>query len=240
MYGKKKTISELMKGRTGLKKVSMAKNNHGTSLANTLKVELEDGTIIYQLYDTDIITVKPNGNVVYNSGGFRTKLTKDRIFTLSPIKACIWQENHIWTLSIRTDENIPGKSYTFYDGIEIDKNGNLVSENKNIDIKQLNTTKRNISKFTKLITKDNLPKPNSGDCLVCRLQNADGTSVLNRNCIPLHIEEMYMHGSLIINALREAGYNDMQIGVAYSMKLINQIRKAVSRYVTKKVIKDII
>ncbi len=53
-----------------------------------------------------------------------------------------------------------------------------------------------------------------------------------------HIEEGYMHGSLLVNAMREAGYSDQGIGVHYSLQVADTFRRAVNNYLQKRLIRE--
>ena len=48
-----------------------------------------------------------------------------------------------------------------------------------------------------------------------------------------HVKEGYLHGSLLVNAMRAYGYNDSQIGLYYSMKIADTFKRAVRRYLQR-------
>jgi len=93
---------------------------------NTLYIEYLDGCKAIRLHDTDIITQKSNGNIVLNSGGFKTPTTKERLNRRSyPINInCpgIYQKNYQWFV---------GENSVFYNGITFNENGDQVSPQKN-------------------------------------------------------------------------------------------------------------
>lgn len=197
---------------------------------NTVKIEYTDGTSAIRLHNTDVITFNKD-KIILNSGGWRTKTTKERINQYNGIGLNIWQSKGIWTIS----------GFDFYDGITFNKEGKLIGKNKTVNIEKIDKLKKKISKFVNLITKDNLPLPNSGDCWLCALVDEDNKPMGNDNNDHLmqHIKENYMHGSLIVNAMRDAGYSDTQIGFHYQAKITDSIKRAVRKYLQKRLILNI-
>ena len=197
---------------------------------NTLRINYEDGTKAIRFHDTDVITFKP-GEIVLNSGGFRTKTTKERISQFSSLH--INQENGVW--------DVNGKA--FYDGITFNEAGELLSEDKIIDLDEIKRMKKKISKFCSLITKDNLPIPSNGDCWFCLMRTQNGKTMGDEqgdhNHLINHMEEGYMPGSLLVNAMKERGYKDEGIGYHYQLKVVDAFKRAVRRYMQKRLIPDI-
>jgi hypothetical protein len=109
------------------------------------------------------------------------------------------------------------------------------------DDKKVNAMKKRIAKYVNLITKDNLPVPSNGDCWLCLLRDKDGhTMGENDNSHLLsHLKEKYLHGSILVNAMREVGYKDQQIGFHYQMKLSDTFKRSLRKYLQKRLIKDI-
>jgi hypothetical protein len=99
--------------------------------------------------------------------------------------------------------------------------------------------KRKINRYARLITEDNLPKPNAGDCWFCLLRDQDGNPVEYTDHLWSHIEEGYVHGSILVNAMREKGYDDMQIAIHYQMGIVDTFRRAVRRYLQKRLLTEI-
>ena len=100
--------------------------------------------------------------------------------------------------------------------------------------------KERIRKYCLLITEKNLPIPSSGDCWLCSLRTEEGTPMgeLNHNPGHLldHLKEKYLHGSILVNAMREYGYRDEQLGLFYSMKIVNTFRRATRKYLQKRLL----
>lgn len=201
---------------------------------STFEVNLQDGTRIVRLHNTNIITEK-NGTITFNSGGWKTQLTKNRINAYSDFS--IRQEKGIWYIKT------PQSEFIFYDNITFDRDGNLLSELKEINLKEVNKLKRKISRFVKLIDNfDEIPFPDSGDCWFCMMQTEDGESLGDatgdNSHLLSHINEGYMHGSLLVNAMRHVGYRNEQIGFIFRAGIKNTVKRAVYRYLKEKLVKQ--
>lgn len=198
---------------------------------NTLKVKYKDGSEAIRLHNTDVVTLLPDGKIQLNSGGWRTNTTKERINDYSPAR--LWQNKGLWYVD----------GSLFYDNMLIDKDGKLIGKKVKANDKEIDKMKKAITKFCALITKDNLPVPDSGDCWFCCLHTSEGQpmgeALKDNGHLLEHIKEGYLHGSLLVNAMREAGYKDEQIRLHYGMKLSDTFKRAVRRYLQKRLIKDI-
>lgn len=174
---------------------------------NTYVRRLPDDTIAIRLHDTDIVIVHPDDTFMLDSGGWRTYTTKDRINKFSPAR--VYQERNHWYVW-------PGPT-PFFDGIIVDMMGKpinvdqgeadaAVAEQKKLD-KQIN---RMIASLRKL---DKLPHPNGGDCWGCFMMTDSGERPLGSDCVLGHLEDNYLHGSLIYRAMQWAGYRPEGISI---------------------------
>lgn len=199
---------------------------------NTLLIDYKDGRRAVRLHNTDIITFS-NDVITLNSGGWKTVTTKDRInahcrmFEKIPY---LYQRDSQWFIG----------DGVFYDGIQF-KNGEQISEIKRDNQMERSKIKRKISNYCKLITKDNLPVPNAGDCWYCMMVTTDtkkpmGDAFKNYDHLISHLEEGYLVGSLLVNAMLEAGYSKEQVRLHYGMKLYQVFRRNVSKYLTKRLV----
>ena len=132
---------------------------------NTLKIEYENGSSSIRFHNTDIITFNPDNTIVLNSGGYRTITTKERINKFAPVN--IFQKNGLWYLA--NNNNYPHNfddAYLFYDNCIINNEGKLLSKplNNEKTIVKVKKLKKQINDYCNLITKDNLPYPDNGDC----------------------------------------------------------------------------
>lgn len=201
---------------------------------NTFKVVYEDGSTAIRLHYTDVILSRLNDTVTFNSGGWSTPTTKDRINTYTPTRAWIEQKKGLWYIHTYTGQ------YDFYDGITFDLNGNLISqENQHKDQSEI---KKKISHFVKyVVTKDNLMLPNNSDCWDCLMKTTLGRTLGdiggNHDHLVSHMREDYLPGSLWFNAILEKGYSKQQIYYHYQLGVMETIKRAVREYMNKRLIK---
>ena len=208
---------------------------------NTLEIQYQDETTAIRLHDTDIITFDKN-KVTLNSGGWRTKTTKDRISDFSDFN--VYQEKGFWYIYKRNaDYNLNNGSILFYDGITFNKSGKLLSKNISPDMKGIAKIKKEIKNFVNLLSQDNLPIPDSGDCWMCLMKTETGKTlgddISGNDHLNSHIKEKYIPGSLLRNAMSEAGYSDESIRLHYSMKLDDTFKRSLRRYLQKRLISNI-
>jgi hypothetical protein len=216
----RETKREMLNGTEGVSGAEIIGNN-------TLRIRYADGRTAIRLHHTDIMTTAPEGSITLNSGGWKTVTTKDRLNSYSPYR--VYSENGIWYVN--------GK--VFYDGITFDARGNLIGEE--IELKdnaaRIAKIKKGISGYVALIDKaDKLPFPDNGDCWYCLMFDRGGKST-DYSHLESHIEEGYLMGSILVNAMREKGYNDSQISLHYSMNLRDTFKRAVRQYLIKRLCK---
>lgn len=195
-------------------------------VGNTYEFENEIGDRIIQFYDTEIVTFKKNGDIVLNSGGYRTPTTKERMNSVLK-DYYIEQSNNIWYIHRRiTKETVP-----FYDGIVL-KVGKPLPNNTKIEDK----TKVIVAKINKFVNKldkmKEIPIPSNGDCWYCAMWTEDGKTLgevtKDNNHLLSHMKEGYVHGSLIYNALKESGYQFPEYH--WQMHCRDNIKNALRRY----------
>lgn len=162
---------------------------------NTIEYTRANGDKVIRLHQTDIMTITPRGKISLNTGGWQTVTTKERLNRYLPSGFRINQEKGIWYLN-----EIP-----YRDGMTIGVRGKIsgggsVSKSLRL-IKQINQY------CTKVRQLKTIPLPNGGDCFICRMPEPD--------CIQSHLDEGYIHGTILVNALQWAGYGDT--GVRFYM-----------------------
>jgi hypothetical protein len=92
----------------------------GKPLENNTRLELlENGDYGVRLHDTIVVTIHADETYTLNSGGWRTRSTKDRINVYSP--AQLFQEKRQWFLTVAELSKTP-----FADGIRVDYKGDPV------------------------------------------------------------------------------------------------------------------
>lgn len=110
-----KLVGEI-RGRTGRDERKLANNTYGRILS--------DGTAVVRFHSTDIVIAHPNGDTVYNTGGWQTATTKERINRWLPPGIGLHQANHEWFLHLFS-QNF--KTYaTFVSGITLDAYGKVL------------------------------------------------------------------------------------------------------------------
>lgn len=202
---------------------------------NTLQVEYLDGRKSIRLHSTDIVTEK-DGVITLNSGGWKTVTTKDRINSYSWENGSkkwpyILQRNHQWFIG----------DGIFYDGIQF-KDGVQISPVKLYDELKCKKMLEKIKKYCDLLTEDKLPMPGNGDCWYCLMTDTKTGKSLgdlseNYDHLLQHMKERYIFGSILVNAMREAGYEDRQIAFHYHMKMVDTFKRTLRKYLVKRLIK---
>jgi hypothetical protein len=81
---------------------------------NTRLTEYVDGRRTLRLHATDVLTWKPDGVIVLNSGGYRTHTTKERLNAFLPDSIRVYQKNYSWY--VRQDGK---KDIDFVDGLQV-------------------------------------------------------------------------------------------------------------------------
>ena len=162
---------------------------------NTLRIRYTDGREAIRLHTTDILTFQ-NGRCTYNSGGWRTVTTKDRMNTYGPAR--ITQAAGIWY--------IDGK--VFQDGCWI-KGGRAhgcapASLSKRTH-KELKAIREYCREYMDRFFSWQIPAPSNGDCWGCLMKAQDGTRPLGSDGdhVRQHIAEKYYVPSLLVAACDE-------------------------------------
>ncbi|HEX9804591.1 MAG TPA: hypothetical protein VGA67_02830 [Candidatus Dojkabacteria bacterium] len=222
MYVGKRNKQDLLSGCSKpIEKAKLTRSGRSTVL-----IDYADGTSSVRYHDTDVVTFLGDGNVVLNSGGFRSVTTKERINSYSPVT--ISQEKGVWYCSTSVEKDV-----VFYDGITFDSVGNLVGERVEVNEKKIRWHKKRISDYLKRLDKlDEIPFPDGGDCWLCMVFK-------DESCLEEHLDSKYIHGTLIVNAMREAGYRDESIYVNIRMNFKDNVKRALRKYFMKRLLPEI-
>jgi len=198
---------------------------------NTVEYTRPDGTKVIRLHHTNILEFPPRGGVVFNSGGWKTTTTKQRMNEFQS-QATVIQDKGLWYLTTEGSNAYQNKDSwaPFFDGVKI-KNGKVVNPRKLAHKKEEFLLKQ-IQKYCKRL-KDlpKLPEPNGGDCWYCSFQGEDHKTmgdIAGSDHLRSHLKEIYIHGSLIWNALRSFGYREEQLPFIWGMRDI--VVRAVRKY----------
>lgn len=200
---------------------------------NTFRWEDEDGSIKYRLHQTDVVTIRPDGKVVLDSGGWKSVTTKDRMHLYAKDYS-IWSIKGQWFVRGRgADFEAPPVAY--YDGMVLPDalNDQAASRDRNAEQKAL---AKKIAKYAKLYCEQAVPIPNGGDCWHCLMKGKDGVPLGdmsgNTEHLLSHIEEGYVFGSLLANAFLFAGYRPEQLRYIWGMG--DRPKRVVQRYLRHK------
>lgn len=187
-------------------------------------------TVRYQ--DTDIaIKSLNNGHVMLYSGGFRTKTTRaniNRAMDMWGIPAYITQDKSVWYV------NVDGDLHVFYDGMEFDEFGKVLDPKDKAILGEVKYYQKLIKEYMKELKKVHLeqgryPEPNAGDCWLCR----GGAEYDFAEHVLSHLEEKYIHGSLIVRALLNNGYQEEQLPFVFQVQ--HAVEGSVRKYLKKSV-----
>lgn len=181
---------------------------------NTVEYERENGERVIRLHLTDIVTFKPNGRIVLNTGGWKTVTTRDRINKQLEAHCPGW---HVWNEKNEmylghgwwSDEN--RTTYHFNDGITIYGN-HVTCDGRVYDKEQVKLAakhNRKVKKYAKdfidALTNGDVPAPGGGDCWFCCFVGEDGKSWgemgEHHDHIYHHIVEKYYVPSLLMRAI---------------------------------------
>lgn len=222
----RKTKKEMLQGIENDVKTSEIINN------NTLRIVYKDGRVAIRFHQTDIIS-EQDGLVTLNSGGYKTVTTKDRIseyLLWFGVPFYISQRNHQWYIG----------AGVFYDGMQF-RGDEQIGEVKKDNLQERTKMLKKIKKYVDLITEDNLPTPSNGDCWYCLMKEVKtgkpiGDCTGDTSHLISHMEEGYVVGSLLVNAMREAGYRDEQISFHYQLKMVDTFKCVLRKYLIKRLI----
>lgn len=181
-------------------------NRESRKLANNTYLQKRpDGSIAVRLHATDVVTYKQDGAVVFNSGGWQTPTTKDRINNFSPVS--IYQDKGIWY--VQNGSGNWDKSIVYADGLTY-KDGKFTGQGED----QTGLRKK-VQKFAaeyiRKLAAGEIPAPGSGDCWGCLMKATDGTRPMGgRDHMLSHIEEKYYVPSMIVRAFETFGAAPVQ------------------------------
>lgn len=199
---------------------------------NTYLERLSNGDIGVRLHQTHVVVAHTDGTVTLNSGGWNTVTTRDRINKHAGVTR-VSQSGGITYLA---------NGMRFFDGVRLDSGGLVLNPRepsveaaRDAEVEKL---RLDIKKYAAMCASDPVA-PATTDCTACGVLHGADTG--NEHLL-LHMEDGYVVGSLIVNALRERGWDDMQISLAISSDgrgfWANQIRASIRRYMSRRLMPD--
>lgn len=192
-----KDCEKMFDGRNSHRESRRLGNN--TYLRRTSPVEFA-----VRYHDTDMLVIRADGTYLYDAGGWYTATTKMRLNEYGP--AQITQRNRRWYFSVDQIE------YEYQDGMTVDTRTDPTRVEgapvfSSIKEKQDNRLKRRAhtyaTKYVDKFLRQELPKPDAGDCLICRLfDTSSGKPRTDASHIQSHLDEKYYVPSLLLAAIR--------------------------------------
>jgi len=192
---------------------------------NTFEHSVKEGEVRYRLHNTDIAVADSEGVQLF-TGGWKTITTKDRINKiLSSLRLgiSVSQKSGKWYL------HCPTTRVEFFEGIKVNRNGQASEPSKSAprDAAQVGVWVKKVNTWAKKIRKDGPMLPNGGDCWGCMFitNRVDGpvptVEELKKDPGHLiqHLKENYLHGTLLVLAMKVGGYNDDQIRYFFNLAL---------------------
>lgn len=215
----------------------------GRKVANNTYLERRDGAIALRYHSTDVVTYRPDGALVLDSGGWHTLTTKERINWALPAGLHLRQDKGRWYIGRSWFDG--GTPYA--DGMSIRMQGNtaLMTGGGKETPKADREVKRKVKAFAQLCA-DSLPvpKPSGGDCWFCYMVTQDGQTLGDafegNDHLDSHIEEGYVVPSLVYHALKDKGCGDAYLCGAfgeaeYYLDIARrEVKRAVYRYVLRR------
>lgn len=220
----------------------------------------ERGVQHFRLIGTDVVSYDPaRGAVTVDTGGFATPTTRKAIgeafgaLGLTPQR--VWKDGAyqtvregllpgaraaVWGASQKGDGASflrlgEGKGFRFLRRLELrvkDGEAELVrTDAQGAALAEALALSKQIKAFVKLIG-DELPQPSGGDCWHC-VAEANGADA-GLHHLRSHLDEGYLHGTLIVNALRAAGVRDEQLPYVWRYLDRSLVRRRVSRYLRRR------
>ena len=175
--------------------------------------------ITLKLFDTDVAKFQKGGGMVLNSGGWRTRFTRQAVDSLLPNSLALSQVSGLWWLTGRHFEG------GFQDGCVVHEDGSVEHAMTKAQWKErvdlVAKSKRFIHRYVDHLLDGKVPPPGLGDCLYCKVETGtskasigvllpDGTERPHTSeelgdHVRSHVDEGYFVPSMLWNAINEQG-----------------------------------
>jgi hypothetical protein len=213
----RKTVAQIMSG------VDVAPGTKPKSMAiNTVRYTDANGDTRYRFHETDIVIAHKDGTFTLNTGGWNTPTTKERISRYAPVRPYT-VKGQLWLNS----------ETPFFDGVHVDAEGKPmgVEPFRKSDAKDNLKLRARINKFVRMVDDcKTLPIPDNGDCWFCSMFDKGGKDTSH---LQSHVDDSYLHGSLLVNAMREAGFGDDQIRLHYRLNVRFRFKASLRKYMMR-------
>jgi hypothetical protein len=213
---------------------------------NTYLHRIDNDHIGLRLHSTDVLTFDPWG-ITFNTGGWYTVTTRARMNDYAP--GNVYQERGVmfyaepgaWRIVDGKHERDRTRVYRYWDGLRVDYLGDVLNpESAPKDAEgERKAIERDITAYVRKV-KDALPlpAPNGGDCWLCLMFEPSGQS--DNGHLTSHMAEGYVVPSLVLNALRDAGYGNPEF--VYQLFAMSDrpdpptVGRAVRKYLRKRLV----
>jgi hypothetical protein len=173
---------------------------------NNTRILSDGNDIKIRHWTTDIVTYKPNGDIILANGGHFSQTTKERLNNFIPNEFSIWQEKGLWRVSNR---NLQISQY-WAEGITLKSNGRIVggkSEKEGDRVKNLTKKINDYAKeYVRLFINGEIPQPSGADCWYCYMVTDDGESLGDKTSsdhLNEHLKEKYYVPSILMKILKD-------------------------------------
>jgi len=180
--------------------------NAGKPIGNNTRLVQVGSDYAIRLHETNIVTLKPDGSIILNSGGYRTMTTKSRINEHAP-GIHITQDMGLWYVHVRN------QMVFFEDGMVIPATGPITGNDGYAMQKAKAQVDKMVSAFIKgyvnKMLKDGIEQPGDGDCWGCAMRDEshpENTEPMGYDHYLSHFEEKYYVPTIFFQALDEKGY----------------------------------
>lgn len=218
------------------------RNHESKKLANHTYLKRRGENIAVRLHQTDILIFSPDGTIEYNTGGWKTSTTKERMNSYGTLN--LWTNRGVWYVGKSWED----KSVVYADGIKVMPDGKITGAGTPPDLKILKRIKKYSNDFVAALFAGKVPAPSGGDCWDCSLKTESRATmgqISHSDHIKSHLKEGYFVPSLLVNATERfqiapivkntiAGYwsgHSAEIGDWERRIAGRDIQKAIYRYV---------
>ncbi len=224
---------------------------HGAPVAaaltarNTLDYTGQDGTRRVRYHDTDVVTVKPDGTVILDTGGYNTLTTRDRINSAKAVPVRVYTDKG----TIHARPLAPGESYAWSGGVPFENTAVITPDGKVTPDKsaaEIMGLHKLIDRYVKTL-KAEFPKrdedgePDSGGdpWMIFGSVPSRDVALDWLGSGPDSDGKPYIFNSIVAHALKASGHNDTGVGfymhglLSGNRKLDNYLTGKVRRYFRK-------
>lgn len=188
----------------------------GKPLANNTRLYKRGDEFEIVLHQTAVVSVLPEGKYIIRTGGWNTLTTRDRLNRYAPGRFFTRQGILYWAPDHKSDEIVVEEGMVIgEEGKVYDRDPGVGQEHERQVRDMKARIKRYLDGYMKAL-EARMPIPSGGDCWFCCMVTEDGLAMgdhlHDHDHLIEHMNERYYVPSLVVNALREAGFQDMQLG----------------------------